>query len=108
MCAVAHMLLPFFFCLHLSPPSCVCSPQVKHDPWAAAKWCAEVEKLQQVEEDTRASNMFEDMAIEDPALRASLQAMGPLADGRGMLVINAQCIVQLVNQSAADILGYSR
>ncbi|KAJ9530064.1 hypothetical protein QJQ45_023344, partial [Haematococcus lacustris] len=81
---------------------------VKHDPWSAAKWFAEAEKLEQLAEEAKASNVFQDMDLRDPALRASLLALGPNSDHRAVVIINAQCLVQMINQTACEMLGYQR
>jgi hypothetical protein len=47
------------------------------DPWSAAKWFAEAEKLEQLAEETKASNVFDDMEITDQTLRLSLQVWEP-------------------------------
>lgn len=70
--------------------------------------CREADKLEQQAEETKAGNVFEDMDISDPALRMSLQAMGPIADNRGIVIINAQCIVQMTNQASCEVLGYNK
>lgn len=52
--------------------------------------------------------LLQDIAIEDPQLRAGLQAMSGGSDNRVIVIINAQCIVQMTNQACSDILGWSR
>jgi hypothetical protein len=50
-----------------------CHPRTCTDPWSASKWFAEAEKLEQLAEETKASNVFDDMEITDQTLRLSLQ-----------------------------------
>jgi hypothetical protein len=66
------------------------SSQCTTDPWSAAKWFAEAEKLEQLAEETKASNVFDDSEITDQTLRLSLQSMGPMSEGRCIIIINAQ------------------
>lgn len=66
--------------------------------------CSEAEKLEQQEEETKNSSVFQDMDIDDPVLRMSLMSMGPMSDNRAIVVINAQCEIQMVNHVSEGLL----
>lgn len=65
-------------------PRGLCSPlelaQVKYDPWNAAKWFMEAEQMQREQEASKQTNVFEDIDIEDPQLRASLLVRAAATD----------------------------
>ncbi|KAL6764360.1 hypothetical protein V8C86DRAFT_1584223 [Haematococcus lacustris] len=84
------------------------SEHIKHDPWTAAKWFAEADALEQQEEKAKDSNVFADMTGVDPGLRSALTEIDRGNESRAIIIINARCIIQVVNQVACDALGYSR
>lgn len=69
--------------------------------------CREAEKLEQQAEETKNTSVFEDMDISDPVLRMSLMSMGPM-DNRAIIIVNAQCEIQMTNHSAHEVLGYGK
>ncbi|KAL6764390.1 hypothetical protein V8C86DRAFT_1586354 [Haematococcus lacustris] len=81
---------------------------IKHDPWTAAKWFAEADALELQEEKAKDTNVFADMTGVDPGLRSALTEIDRGNESRAIIIINARCIIQVVNQVACDALGYSR
>ncbi|KAJ9516874.1 hypothetical protein QJQ45_027276, partial [Haematococcus lacustris] len=71
---------------------------IKHDPWTAAKWFAEADALEQEEEKAKDSNVFTDMTGVDPGLRSALTEIDRGNESRAIIIINARCIIQVVNQ----------
>ncbi len=70
--------------------------QVRHDPWAAAKWSAEVEKIQRLEEEENNRLL---MGQEDTAkMQGSTKAV---------IVMGANCIMRMANDVAASALGFA-
>ncbi|KAL6762968.1 hypothetical protein V8C86DRAFT_516034 [Haematococcus lacustris] len=85
---------------------------VKHDPWGAAKWFAEAEKLESVEEDQKNQDAIDGLDVSDPELRAAMMSAGPLggtgANPRCVIIINAQGQIQMTNRALLDVFGYTK
>ncbi|GFH07471.1 PAS domain-containing protein, partial [Haematococcus lacustris] len=71
---------------------------IKHDPWTAAKWFAEADALELQEEKAKDTNVFADMTGVDPGLRSALTEIDRGNESRAIIIINARCIIQVVNQ----------
>ncbi|KAL6757143.1 hypothetical protein V8C86DRAFT_1716601 [Haematococcus lacustris] len=72
---------------------------VRSDPWSAARWAAEAEKLQKLEEEANERAVF---------------GGGPQGnslhnhdDSKGVIIMGANCLVRMINDVACGILGYS-
>jgi PAS domain S-box-containing protein len=85
---------------------------VRHDPWSAAKWFAEAERLEAQDEDMKNQDAMDGLDVNDPELRAAMMSagstLGAVGDRRAIIVINAQGIMQLTNQVAHDLFGYAK
>lgn len=83
---------------HLLPPP----PSVLHA-------CSEADKLEQAEEESKNHDAFADMGT--PELRAVMMGLGGTlgtADGRAVVICNAQGIIQMTNQGCQEQFGYSK
>ncbi|GFH27264.1 PAS domain-containing protein, partial [Haematococcus lacustris] len=72
---------------------------VRSDPWSAARWAAEAEKLQKLEEEANERAVF---------------GGGPQGnslhnhdDSKGVIIMGANCLVRMINDVACGILGYT-
>ncbi|GFH25993.1 uncharacterized protein HaLaN_24060, partial [Haematococcus lacustris] len=85
---------------------------VKHDPWGAAKWFAEAEKLESADEDQKNQDAIDGLDVSDPDLRAAMMSAGPLggtgANPRCVIIINAQGQIQMTNRALLDVFGYTK
>ncbi|KAL6762973.1 hypothetical protein V8C86DRAFT_516282 [Haematococcus lacustris] len=85
---------------------------VKHDPWGAAKWFAEAEKLESADEDQKNQDAIDGLDVSDPELRAAMMSAGPLggtgANPRCVIIINAQGQIQMTNRALLDVFGYTK
>jgi PAS domain-containing protein len=84
---------------------------VRHDPWSAAKWFAEAERLEAQDEDMKNQDAMDGLDVNDPELRAAMMSAASTlgaVDKRAIIVINAQGLIQLTNQVAHDLFGYTK
>lgn len=59
--------------------------------------------------DVRNIMSFSHFTCADPQVRAALQSMGNTGLGQdvpAVIIIDANCVVQMTNPSAADLFGY--
>mmetsp|Transcript_29309 Transcript_29309/g.64857 ORF Transcript_29309/g.64857 Transcript_29309/m.64857 type:complete len:2212 (+) Transcript_29309:218-6853(+) len=84
---------------------------IKNDPWSASKWNTEADALQQAEEDMK-NNVFSDLersaGDDEAAVKRAKEVKQALDDSRGVVIMNAHCIVTVANQAAHEMFGYSK
>ncbi|KAL6757720.1 hypothetical protein V8C86DRAFT_1620236 [Haematococcus lacustris] len=71
---------------------------VRNDPWSAARWAAEAEKLQKMEEEANERAVF--------GGNASGGGMNS-DDTKGVIIMGANCLIRMINDVACSILGYT-
>ncbi|GAX73363.1 hypothetical protein CEUSTIGMA_g816.t1 [Chlamydomonas eustigma] len=78
---------------------------VRNDPWGASKNYAEADRLMQMEEELKNSAFMIESAIAASEIKGE-----KVTDGvnKGVIIMNAKCLVQNVNKAACDMTGYSQ
>jgi PAS domain-containing protein len=76
---------------------------------------SEAERLSGLEDQAKHNDALEGVDIDDPVLRSTLLQSGssvasdaPLRDNRGIVIINAQSVIQIVSDSVAILLGHTK
>ncbi|GFH17198.1 uncharacterized protein HaLaN_13777 [Haematococcus lacustris] len=72
---------------------------VRNDPWSAARWAAEAEKLQKMEEEANERAVFGGDDTE-------LGGMSRNDDTKGIIIMGANCLIRMINDAACELVGY--
>ncbi|GFH31561.1 uncharacterized protein HaLaN_30628, partial [Haematococcus lacustris] len=64
---------------------------VRNDPWSAARWAAEAEKLQKMEEEANERAVFgNSTGVQNDGVKN-------LDDSKGVIIMGANCLIRVIN-----------
>ncbi|PNH12261.1 Tiny macrocysts protein B [Tetrabaena socialis] len=80
---------------------------IKFDPWAAAKWYTEADRLDEDAEHTKEALQLGGLETLLPGRGANLSGITDI-EGVAIICINAQSLIQVASPEAHALLGYSK
>ena len=87
----------------------------KNDPWAAAKWLTQAEKIELEDETNKETGAFGDNAMVAQYGGKLLDDMGEesqhgmrVEETRAVIIMNSNCIIQMANKAVYSLFGYNK